>query len=223
MCGRYTLISRPTSIVAQFEVDDVPEMPPRYNIAPTQPVAAIRVGQAGREFAMLRWGLIPFWAADKKIGVRLLNARAETVATTPAFRDAFRGRRCLIPADGYYEWQTLGRRKQPYYHRLRDGSLFAFAGLWDSWRQGEEKIESCSIITTEANGMLPAIHDRMPVILDRHRCALWLDRDIEDPEALKALLRPYPADAMTCSAVNPIVNNYRHDGPECIEAVSGAA
>lgn len=222
MCGRYTLISRPKDIAAQFELADVPDFPPRYNIAPTQPVPAIRQTPGGRAFALLRWGLIPAWAEDKKIGARMLNARAETVATKPGFRDAFRKRRCLVLADGYYEWQAVGRAKQPYHYRLRDGSAFAFAGLWERWRRDDEAIESCSIITTAANSLASAVHDRMPVILDRQGCELWLDPNIEEPQVLQELLRPYPAEAMCCAAVNPIVNSPHNDCPECLQA-SGAA
>lgn len=217
MCGRFTLISRPTSIAAQFDLEDSADFTSRYNIAPTQLVAAIRRRGDQAELASLRWGLIPFWADDKKVGARMLNARADTVAAKPAFREAFRKRRCLILADGYYEWQALGRLKQPYHHRLRDRSPFAFAGLWERWHKADESIESCTIITTDANGLVPAIHDRMPVILDRRGCELWLDPAIESAEALSALLRPYPAAEMCCAAVNPIVNSPHHDGPECIQ------
>jgi putative SOS response-associated peptidase YedK len=222
MCGRFTLISRPASIGTYFDVPNVPDFGPRYNIAPTQNVAAIRGAGTGRECIFLRWGLIPFWAEDKKIGARLINARGDTVASKPAFRDAFRKRRCLIPADGYYEWKAVGKRKQPFYYRLRDGSPLAFAGLWEHWERGGETIESCSIITTEANELAAPVHDRMPALLPRRACELWLDPNVDEPLPLLELLRPYPADQMCVSAVNPVVNSSRYEGPECIEACGAA-
>ncbi len=214
MCARFTLKASPAEVAAQFMVDGVPELPPRYNIAPTQNIAAVRDAGAGRELAPLRWGLVPSWADDLKIGHRLLNARAETVATKPAFRAAYRKRRCLVPADGYYEWKGIGGKKQPYYFQRGDGGLFAFAGLWEHWEHEGQVVESCAIITTTANELARSIHDRMPVLLDAQGCAVWLDRAVEDPGDL---LRPYPADQMRCTAVNPVVNNPRHEGPDCIE------
>lgn len=217
MCARYTLKTPPEAVAALFDLPSVPELTARYNVAPTQNVAAVREPHGSREFARLRWGLVPSWADDLKIGHRLLNARAETVASKPAFRAAFRKRRCLLPADGYYEWKAVGRAKQPYWFRLSDGGLFAFAGLWERWERDGQVVESCSLITTEGNELARQIHDRMPVLLDRTTWDVWLDPEVADADALGELLRPYPAEKMRVDPVNPIVNNPRHDSPACIE------
>ncbi len=183
MCGRYS-ITKPVEAMRQlFDfAGPLPNLPARYNVAPTQEVPIIRSqggdgdGGGGRALAMLRWGLIPFWAKEPSIAYRMINARAETVATKPAFRAAFRARRCLVPADGFYEWQKRGRAKQPFRIVLKGEALFAFAGLWERWSGGEgEVIESCTIIVTEANELLRPIHDRMPVILDPADLGAWLD------------------------------------------------
>jgi putative SOS response-associated peptidase YedK len=215
MCARFTIKSSPADIAAQFELPSVPELVPRYNVAPTQTVPVVRLGDADRELVALRWGLVPSWASDIKIGTRMLNARAETVATKPAFRVGFRKRRCLLVADGYYEWATTSDgKKQPYYYQLADGGPFAFAGLWERWQREDQVVESCTIITTDANDLAREVHDRMPVILDRQSCAAWLDHEVEDPTSL---LRPFPAEAMKCRPVNRFVNNSRNEGPTCIE------
>ena len=251
MCGRFTLRA-PVSVVAeQFALLDVPPFTPRYNIAPTQPVAVIRPrsvpplpspvsaegpgarasspasgegsdggvsGPSPRELVWLRWGLIPSWARDPAIGNRLINARAETVGEKPAFRAALRRRRCLIAADGFYEWQRAGARKQPYFIRLRDDRPFAFAGLWESWEGADHSaLETCTILTTDANEVMRPIHDRMPVILAPDDYARWLDPAIESPAPLAGLLRPYAADDLTASAVSPHVNSPAHEDPRCIE------
>jgi putative SOS response-associated peptidase YedK len=192
---------------------------PRYNIAPTQTVATVRApsGIDKREFAFLRWGLVPSWADDPAIGNRLINARSDTAASKPSFRSAFKHRRCLVLADGFYEWQKLGSKKQPHYFRLRDGKPFAFAGLWERWEKLGPPVESCTILTTEANDVLRPVHERMPVILDPKDYNLWLDPSPQKPEALQALLRPYPAAEMNGYPVSPLVNNPRNDSPRCIE------
>jgi len=169
----------------------------------------------------LRWGLIPSWASDPAIGNRMINARAETAPDKPAFRAAFRRRRCLVAADGFYEWQRSGRGKQPYFFRTRDDRLFAFAGLWESWEGADHlAIESCTILTTEAGEPVLPIHDRMPVILAPGDYDRWLDPAVQRPDALRPLLRPYPPEAMMGSAVGPHVNNPIHDDPRCIEPIS---
>jgi putative SOS response-associated peptidase YedK len=216
MCGRFTLRAPPQAIVDEFERPVLPPYVPRWNIAPTQQVLAIRMDNGQPEMAMLRWGLIPSWAEDPKKPPLLINAKAETAATKPAFRAAFKRRRCLILVDGYYEWQKAGKLKQPYYHRLKSDTPFAFAGLWERWDKGEQPIESCTILTTDANEVAAAVHDRMPVILGRDTRQVWLDPHIDDPAALQQLLRPFPAAEMTAYQVNPIVNKSGNEGPDCI-------
>ena len=220
MCGRYSLTSPAEAIRAVFNYPERPNLPARANIAPTQEVAAVRLtvtddgGAPGRHFAWLRWGLIPPWAKDRAIGNRLINARAESVADKPAFRDAFHRRRCLILADGFYEWRSEGGRRQPYRITLADGGPFAFAGLWERWRDRSagETVESCTIVTTEANSLLRSLHDRMPVILDTAGHAAWLDEQTT-AEAARALLRPYPADALVFYRVSPRINSPDNDDP----------
>src|SRR5581483_4837729 len=194
MCGRFTLRSSMSDVAEAFGVTVDWTLPLEFNIAPTQPVAVVRVAKGGgRELCQLKWGLVPHWADDAKIGNRMINARADSVATKPAYRDAFKSRRCLVVADGFYEWQKSGRRKQPYYLRLRHDGPFGFAGVWEWWSKAGQKIESCSIITTEANELLAGIHDRMPVIIPPEAYELWLSPDTQEIELLQSLLRPYPA------------------------------
>jgi putative SOS response-associated peptidase YedK len=223
MCGRFTLRSPAVVLADHFDVAIEGELAPRYNIAPTQLVSAVRKGSTddARRFVALRWGLVPHWAKDVSVGNRMINARAETVAQKPAFRTAFRRRRCLIPADGYFEWQKRGKTKQPYYFRMQDDSPLAFAGLWESWRgeADQQAVESCTIITTEANALTRPIHDRMPVILEPACYDVWLDAAVDNIEALLPLLRPLPADAMTADPVSTHVNSPRNDDPRCIEVV----
>ena len=216
MCGRFTVRTPAHRLAEAFGVDLRANLAPRYNIAPTQQVAVLR----GDGFSMLRWGLVPSWAKDPAIGSRMINARAETVAEKPSFRAAFRQRRCLVLADGFYEWQKRsGGVKQPYYIRLADDRPFAFAGLWERWRRPEGgDLETCTIITTEANDALRPIHERMPVILPAADRAAWLDPGTAPREALQAMLRPYPGDAMTAFPISRLVNNVRNDEPACIEA-----
>jgi putative SOS response-associated peptidase YedK len=186
-------------------------------------VAAARLATetGDREFVLLRWGLVPFWAKDPKIGSRMINARSETVATKPAFRAAFRRRRCLVLADGFYEWQKVQGGKQPHYVRLKDGSPFAFAGLWERW-QGESQgmVESCTLLTTEPNDLIRPLHNRMPVILQPQAYSLWLDTETDDAQALQALLRPFPSEGMLAYPVSRWVNSPANDDQRCIEPVN---
>lgn len=226
MCGRFTLRTPMNQLVEQFLFDMEPaDLPLRFNIAPTQSVAAVRVLDVDRrrQFASLHWGLIPSWAKDRSIASKLINARCETVAEKPSFRSAFRHRRCLVLSDGYYEWKKLGAagKKQPYYIRLRDGRPFAFAGLWETWQgQDAAPLETCTIITTAANDLTRDIHARMPVILAADDYTSWLDPQTADRDRLTRLLRPYDATAMELYPVSSLVNNPRHDMPDCTVPVS---
>src|SRR5262245_7474343 len=181
MCGRFTLTAPRQALKNLFPLFDFPEVPPNYNVAPTQAVLAVRVphGQDKPAPALLKWGLVPGWADDPAIGNRMINARAETAADKPSFRAAFRKRRCLVLADGFYEWQKVGGKKQPYLIRLRGGEPFAFAGLWEHWERDGRAVESCTILTTDANGLVKPLHDRMPVILAPQDFALWLDPKVQ--------------------------------------------
>lgn len=220
MCGRYSLIQPDPVLSEFFQVGTVPHLTPRYNIAPSQSVPVVRLHTASdqRECQMLRWGLIPSWSKDLQIGSRLINARSETVAEKPAFRAAFKQRRCLVLADGFYEWQRQGSRKQPFYFRMRESVPFAFAGLWESWQGGNDRpIESCTILTTAANSLLQTVHDRMPVILSPETYDRWLDPEIQALPDLQDLLQPYPAEAMTAYPVSTQVNSPAHDDPTCIQ------
>ena len=216
MCGRFTLHMPWSELVKLYRVHDRPNLKPRYNIAPTQDVLAIRLDKEGQqEAAQLRWGLIPFWAKDEKISYSKINARAETVAKKPAFRDAFKKRRCLIAADGYYEWKTLeDGSKQPYRITLKPEQPFSFAGLWEHWEKDNKVIESCTIIVTDANELTKDIHGRMPVILDPDDYDAWLGgTDGEN------LLRPYPSKKMARYPVSRAVGNVKNTGPELIEPI----
>lgn len=221
MCGRFTLTTSAEALAEQFELVEVPaELAPRYNVAPAQEVAAVRVlvqGQ-GRRVQLLHWGLVPSWAKDTKIGYRTINARSESVETKPSFRAAYRERRCLVLADGFYEWQQQGSTKQPYLIRRKDGEPFAIAGLWECWENPKgEPLESCTLLTCEANALVAKIHDRMPVILQPGDYDLWLDPEQQDPAQLGPLLQPYPADQMDMISVSPRVNSPRHDDPLCMQ------
>ncbi len=222
MCGRFTLTATADALSDLFQLLTAPDWQPRYNVAPTQPVAVVRaqVG-GGRQFSRLRWGLVPSW--DKGVaGPPLINARAETVADKPAFRAALKQRRCLIPADGFYEWLTRDGKKQPLCFRLWENRPFAFAGLWERWTDGDDVLESCTIVTTEANELVRPAHERMPVILPVPYHAEWLDPDVRDADRLTTLLRPFPAEEMTAFKVSPWVGNPRHDDPRCLEIVTSA-
>ena len=224
MCGRFTLRTPIADVADLFDLlpgDMAVALAekPRFNIAPTQPILAVRdrVAGTGRELVRLRWGLVPSWAEGPGSGNLLINARGETVATKPAFREAFRKRRCLIPSDGFYEWRRQDGAKQPYYIRLADERPFAFAGLWEHWRRGTETIDSCTIITTKANSLVRELHDRMPVIFDVAAFERWLGPAVEDLAALLPLLEPCAADTLTVFPVSTIVNRAGFDDPKCIE------
>lgn len=223
MCGRFTLTASGETLAEAFNLDEAPAIQPRYNIAPTQPVAAVRLSpDAGkRELTFFQWGLVPSWSKDAQIGSRLINARAETVTEKPSFRTAFKRRRCLIPASGFYEWQRQGNRKQPMYVQAREGVVFALAGLWESWHGADgSELESCTILTTEPNELMRDIHNRMPVIIEPADYSMWLDPG-PNPEDALHLLRPYPADQMIASPISTFVNNPRNDTPECIAPLAG--
>ena len=221
MCGRYNLISNLTVLGERFQFDATQlTLEAAYNVAPTQNVLTV-VDGAPRRAGFMRWGLIPFWAKNRSIGSRMINARAETVADKPSFRDAFRRRRCLVLADGFYEWQRTGSGKRPMRIALRSGEPFAFAGLWSVWKDTEgNRIPTCAIITTSANELLKPIHHRMPVILAREMEGFWLDRSIEDPVELHSVLTPYPDAAMEAYEVSTLVNSVANDGPEVIARVA---
>lgn len=226
MCGRYTLRVSPAELVDLFGVINQFDWSPRYNIAPTQTVAAVRPTENGngRELALLKWGLIPFWAKDAKIASNLINARADTVATKPAFRAALKRKRCLIPADGFYEWKAIpGQKvKQPYLIGVRDVPAFAFAGLWEHWTNPEgQRVDSCTIITTDANELMQQVHNRMPVILDPADYGRWLDRDQQDPQGVVDLLKQFPAEKMQMVPVSTLVNSPRNEKPECVVPLAG--
>lgn len=221
MCGRFTLRTPAKDIAKAFSLADVPDVVPRYNIAPTQPILAIRLDRerAKREAVQLHWGLIPFWADDPKTGYKMINARAETVAKRPAFREAFARRRCLVVADGFYEWQKTNGTKQPFLIHMKDDRPFAFAGLWERWKSDGEKIESCTIIVTDANELLEPIHDRMPVILSPEDYDFWLDPDFDDRKKLAAMLRPYSGEDLEMYPVSTVVNSPQNEVAECVEPV----
>jgi len=220
MCGRFTLTPDSGAIEAEFGVTLPPGYRPRYNIAPSQEVlAVVRDAARGDDRAgWLRWGLVPRWARDPAIGNRMINARAEGLATKPAFRSAFRERRCLIVADGFYEWARIPgeKRKQPYWIHRKDGRPFALAGLWERWSRGEEELVSCTIVTTEPTKVVRPIHDRMPLVLSAEDRQRWLDPDA-DPDALAGISRRPEGDSLEARAVSTAVNAPAVDGPECVE------
>jgi putative SOS response-associated peptidase YedK len=219
MCGRYRLSRRKQILEEHFLADwDELEWHPRYNIAPTQSVPIIRQHpkEAVRQVSLVRWGLIPSWSKDSSASARMINARSETAITLPAFRDAMKSRRCLIPADGFYEWQKKGNAKQPYCFEVEDGKLFAFAGIWDRWKNPSGDIlETCSILTTTPNAMTSVVHDRMPVILDPEGYDLWLDPGMRNVNVASELLKPYDAQVMRCYPVNTRLNRVANDDEEC--------
>jgi putative SOS response-associated peptidase YedK len=224
MCGRFVLVTPGKSLAEHFRLAEEPSLEPRYNIAPTQPVAIIKakVGSSHRELKTVRWGLIPFWAKDAKMGARFINARSETASDKPAFRAAFRMRRCLIPADGFYEWKKLEKGSAPYLVVLANRAPFAFAGLWESWKSpGGELIESCTILTTDANELIQPIHDRMPAILSPGHYELWIDPDTKTAESLKQVLKPFPSEAMIMFPVSGKVNKASYDDADCVEPLTG--
>ena len=219
MCGRFTLTSPPEEIARVFELDSVPDLSPRYNIAPTQDVATVCARAGGdREIRLRRWGLVPPWAKDPRIGSRLINARGETVAEKPSFRDAFRQRRCLVPADGFYEWAAAARGpRKPHHVRRPDRSPFAIAGLHERWRVEEGSwLETCTLVTVPANARLAPVHDRMPAILPSEHWDLWLDRDRKGAAALLPLLLPRPDSELEFTPVSRRVNRPEFDDAGCL-------
>lgn len=219
MCGRYRLSRRKQVVEEYFDCgSDESDWNPRYNIAPTQPIPVIRQHpkEPIRLISTMRWGLIPSWAKDQSGAAMMINARSETAATKPAFRDALKSRRCLIPADGFYEWMQMGKAKQPYCFEVNEGELFAFAGIWDRWKDASGNwVKTCSILTTTPNALTAAVHDRMPVILDPDGYDLWLDPGMRDVTVASELLKPYDARAMRSFPVSPRINHVVNDDPEC--------
>ena len=219
MCGRYTYFPREFSdLRLSWNVDEIFGLTPRYNIAPTQEAPVIVEADGKRTFELFRWGLIPWWAKDPAIGNRMMNARAETLAKKPAFKDLLGKRRCLVLADGFYEWRKEGKGKVPMRFKLKSGELFAFAGLWDTWKQPDGNLlRTYTIVTTEPNDVLRPIHNRMPAMLSNDDALKWLAVNDEIAHAL-ALLKPYPPEMMEGYDVSPLVSNPRNDSPECIRS-----
>lgn len=220
MCGRFALTAPASTITEIFQVDVLPDVLPRYNIAPTTKVLCVLNEGGVKRAAQLRWGLIPFWAKDKKIGYRMINARSETIAKKPSFRAAFRKRRLLIVADGFYEWLRQDKTtKIPHLIGMSDGRPFAMAGIWERWNDPEtdEEVRSCSIVTTGPNALMTSIHNRMPVILPAQHWTRWLDPSVQDPALLEELLVPYDSNAMSARRVSKAVGNVKNKGPEVQE------
>ncbi len=217
MCGRFALVATGEEVAAHYQLEEVPFVAPRYNIAPTQPVAAVRLDPGGqREFTFFQWGLIPSWSKDPTMGAKLINARAETAAEKPAFRAAFKRRRCLIPATGFYEWQATEGRKQPMHISAAGGGLLSLAGLWEIWHAPDGgELETCTILTTTPNSLMEPIHNRMPVVLDPADYGMWLD-PATAPDQLNHLLRPFDPDRLAAFPVSTAVNRPGNDSPECI-------
>ena len=220
MCGRYTITSSPEAFRALFRYFEQPNFPPRYNVAPTQPIPIVRLQDGARHFALMRWGLLPSWVKDPKNFALLINARGESVTEKPAFRNAMKRRRCLVPADGFYEWKPVSGRKQPYYIRAKSGAPLAFAGLWETWEgpNGEE-VDTAAIVTTSANRTLSSIHDRMPVIVPPDAFDLWLDGANVDAVTASALIQPAPEDLLEAFPVSTAVNRTANDNAKLLEPV----
>lgn len=222
MCGRFTITTAPERWVELLDVGLWPEdAKPRFNIAPTQNVVCIRQNGASRESCMMRWGLVPSWANDLKVGARMINARSESAAEKPSFRTALKKRRCLIPADGFFEWEKLDRRtKQPWLIHFRSHTPFVFAGLWESWQppDKEQPVLSCSILTTASNMEMAEIHDRMPVVIEPQHYAAWLSSEASVGQ-VQGLMSGVPDGSWDRFPVNPIVGNVRNDVPECIQSI----
>lgn len=222
MCGRYRLSRRKQLVEEYFDCTGEEDWSPRYNIAPTQPVPVIRQHpkEPVRQLSLMRWGLIPSWAKDTSGAARMINARSETATTKPAFRDPIRFRRCLIPADGFYEWKRTAKSKQPYCFEVNDGELFAFAGIWDGWKDASGNwIQSCSILTTTPNAVTATVHDRMPVIVHPDSYDLWLDPGMDKVVEVSNLLKPYDHSQMRCYAVSSRVSHVGNDDEECSRPV----
>jgi putative SOS response-associated peptidase YedK len=225
MCGRYSITTAPEALRRLFKfLNPPPNLPPRYNLAPTQDAPVVRLDkQGGRELAMMRWGLVPYWSKGPGHGYSMINARAETVASKASFRSALERRRCLVPADGFFEWRKDGRHRLPYHITMKDGQPFAFAGLWERWKSpAGEKLDSFTIIVTDANAAIAPIHDRMPVILDEAGADLWLEAKPERRDEIVALMKPLPADAVALRRVSTRVNDPDNDDPACLQPVDEA-
>jgi putative SOS response-associated peptidase YedK len=222
MCGRFHLKASAEQIAEYFRVINIPDLfSSRYNIAPTQPVMIIKQVNGSREIAHVQWGLVPQWANDTTQSGKMINARSETAFEKPSFKGPFRYRRCLIPADGFYEWKSIGgKEKQPYHIGLKNRELFAFAGLWEIW-QGDDgsELETCTILTTEANELLSDLHERMPVILPEENHEQWLDHQTQTASSLQPLLKTYPANEFKIYPVSKLVNSPKNNGPECLDEV----
>jgi putative SOS response-associated peptidase YedK len=221
MCGRYTIITDVRELADDFgaEIDPGFQLKPRYNVAPSQTVPVIAVQEGKRILRGMHWGLVPFWAKEKSIGYKMINARSETIAEKPSFKQALLKRRCLILADGFYEWRKEGSAKTPMWIRLKNEKPFFFAGLWESWSPPDDKetiLLSTTIITIAANEFMKSIHDRMPVILPKETAEAWLDEGTKDAAKLTQYLKPYPAEAMIAHPVSILVNSPKNDRPECI-------
>ncbi len=225
MCGRYTLYADLSTLQARFQFDpSEASHEPRYNIAPTQQVLTVTENWEERRARTMRWGLVSSWAKDTSGAARLINARGEDAAKRPAFRSAFKRRRCLVLADGFYEWKRVGKSREPMHFSLTSGEPFAFAGLWETWNTPSgDVLRSCTIITTEPNDLVAEVHNRMPVILPGETESLWLDHRIEDSDRLTGLLVPYPAEAMRVHAVSSLVNSVKNDAAECAAPLAMAS
>jgi putative SOS response-associated peptidase YedK len=222
MCGRYTITITEDELIARYMIEEPTNRyhTPRFNVSPSQYVPVILNEEGILKLDSFKWGLIPFWATDTKIGYKMINARADTVAEKPSFRNAFKQRRCLIPADGFYEWKVIGKEKQPYRILLKDQLIFSMAGLWESWTSPEgEEVKSCTIITTDPNELMLDIHDRMPMILSVADERKWLDKD-KTVEELKAMLQPFPFESMKAYPVSKDVGNVKNQDSELIKDVS---
>ncbi len=219
MCGRFAIVSPVHELIEAFGLALAPDdLPPKYNAAPSQRLPVIP-NRSPRALELFRWGLVPFWAKEAKIGNRMINARSETLADKPSFKNALKRRRCLVPADGFYEWKKTADGKQPHFIKLRSGAPMALAGLWERWDKGDEPLFSFTIVTTTPNPLMAKLHHRMPVILPERAWARWLDPDPVTPGALAGMFEPYPADEMEAFAVSTRVNSPANDGPQLIQPV----
>lgn len=224
MCGRYSLYADYRTLLERFGIEETAveeaDYSASYNIAPSQKVLAVVNDGAKNRLGLLKWGLVPPWAKDEKIGYKMINARAETVAEKPSFRQAFKKKRCIILADSFYEWRRTNEGKTPMLIKMKSGEPFAFAGLWESWKSPEgQVVNSCTILTTEANDLMGTIHDRMPVVLSKEGEGIWLDPKVQDPDELGKLLKPFDSKKMETYEVSDAVNSPKHNGPELIEKV----
>lgn len=222
MCGRFTIVFDAETLLNRFDIEDIPfDWREIYNVAPGQKIPAVIEDKGVRRIGQLKWGLVPFWSKDEKVGYKMINAKSETVQVKPAFKNLFSRKRCIIPADGFYEWKKVGKDKQPMRIMMKTGEPFAFAGLYDTWTSPEgEKLHTCTIITTQPNEVVSDIHDRMPVILKKQDEQLWLDREKFDADLLQSLLVPYDHDQMRAYPVAAMVGSPKNNQPECIQELT---